>query len=191
MRSIDLLVATSTAIRRRLSRNRSIIRAPNMLKEGGDPMKKLVVFFTLAVAVTVSWLFIDYQLAATQPPKFGLASINGTYIIMYSGTVLDNSVFPISGPIAAVGHFRADGKGNLSGSDTFDVDGLVCLSNFAGTYTVDASGGCTVSVTSTPVTNGCPSGKASLIGEVFSGGGKVVFVQNDTTKVLSGEADRQ
>jgi len=105
--------------------------------------------------------------------------------------VLPTSVFPISGPITGEGQFKADGKGNLSGSQTFDVNGLICLSNFTGTYTVAADGVCTVTAVSSAVTSGCPSGTVSLLGVLYDSGKTVQFIQLDETKVLSGEARKQ
>lgn len=119
---------------------------------------------------------------------FSVASISGAYGITYSGTVLNASGF--NSAIAATGRMVADGQGNLSGSETFNVVGKVCEGTLNGTYTVNGDGTASITLTFAPLNVGCPSGTTTLSAVLVDDGEEVYFSQNDN-KVLSGVARKR
>src|SRR2546430_9590046 len=75
---------------------------------------------------------------ATSSSGFSVASINGTYASLFSGHFLINNTQVL---FAGTGLFIADGRGNLTGSETFNVGGQICDDVIiTGTYTGNPNG---------------------------------------------------
>jgi hypothetical protein len=105
---------------------------------------------------------------------FSLKSFRGSYASIFSGKINTGSGL-IS--ILGTGIFVADGKGSLSGHETYTVDTTPCEATIAGTYTVDSDGSGTDAVTFTTSSPGCTSGsytQSFAIGER----GEVVLLSN-------------
>jgi len=85
---------------------------------------------------------------------------NGTYKGRYAftgtGFVTNHTVSPPSPPepIAVVGHFKADGKGNIIGSQTRSFQGAIFNEIFTETYKInpDCTGSSKKHLTSTTIT---------------------------------------
>jgi hypothetical protein len=122
-------------------------------------------------------------------PESSYAELLGTYGYSYTGTVLGSAGF--NGPIAGVGEFDLDGRGNLSGTETFNVTGTVCSGTLAGTYTVASDDTGTVTAAFTPSTAGCPSGTFHLYYSAVEDGRKIYFLQTDPGRVAAGEAEKK
>jgi hypothetical protein len=113
----------------------------------------------------------------------------GSYGFTFSGTVINASGF--NGPIVGVGTFLLDGRGNVTGQETFNVTGTVCSGKLAGTYTTSLAGVGTVTATFTATTSGCPSGSLDLIYTSVNNNNKLYLVQNSSNKIVSGVAEKQ
>lgn len=70
------------------------------------------------------------------------ATLHGSYAFTESGTILD------IGPVAVVGVFQADGKGNLTVVDTVSLNGEIIQENLNFTYRVNPD--CTGAASSAP-----------------------------------------
>jgi len=145
----------------------------------------------LAAVLTLGCVYASAQNknSGSHAKTFSVASVEGSYGITYNGTILNAAGF--SGPLAATGQIVADGKGNLQGSETFNVDGTICEGAIAGTYTVNADGTGQIRATFTPATKGCPSGTTSWSVVLVDGGQEVFLCQTESDKVLWGEARKQ
>ena len=107
-------------------------------------MKRLLI--TLSVAAALWSAACGSAGSSVQPPppsgKYSLANLNGQYAFVTNGEVFTNgSSFPF--PLARVGVFIADGKGNITGGiEDLNADGTpsnaIAITN--GTYTVNADG---------------------------------------------------
>ncbi|HVM92006.1 MAG TPA: hypothetical protein VMT67_04290 [Terriglobales bacterium] len=84
------------------------------------------------------------------------------------------------GPIAGAGQVIFDGKGNISGSVTFDVGGGFDTVSIAGTYTENAN--CTGTAEFTP--QGFTTANFNLV--VVNAGKEVLLVETDSGSTVSG-----
>jgi hypothetical protein len=84
------------------------------------------------------WLLTSVP-SARADDEFTNADVRGSYGFSLDGTILGTG--PGTGPVAAVGFFEADGKGNLTdGVRTLAVSGAVLHQTFTCTYTVNPNG---------------------------------------------------
>ena len=103
-------------------------------------MKKILLL-TLALTPSAVW-------AQPQQCLLGNATLNGTYVLRSSGTVMiTNTSAGI--PIAAVGLITFDGQGNFRTSFTGNLNGNV-VKGFPGTGTYTLRNDCTGSLTLVP-----------------------------------------
>ena len=160
----------------------------------------LALWFLLFVSVLVGL----GGFARAQPP-YTAADFKGSYGIGVSGTVIftppatgpapDCSNWTaVSLPIAITGLLTANGTGDLTGTETFNVQGEVCVGTTAGTYTVNSNGTGTLSVTFTP-NAGQPADCVSSVGTVaftFANGvDQLDLTGTDCYQVTSGTAIKQ
>jgi hypothetical protein len=120
-------------------------------------------------------------------PRAGYAEIHGHYGFSFTG-VVNTAAF--KGPIVGEGDFFCNKNGDLTGDETFNVAGTVCTGNLQGTFTVHNDAG-TVTAGFTPTTPGCPSGTLHLSYTAVDNDKNFLFVQTDSDKVVSGEAERK
>lgn len=101
-------------------------------------------------------------------PIYSTFNILGTYRVAFTGVSLSTGT-----PESGIGVFVADGKGGITGIESFNNGGQVCT-NVAvkGTYTVDGNGMGTMSATYSSPVPGC-SGDFDL-GLLVVDGGKIV-----------------
>lgn len=111
---------------------------------------------------------------ATAQTGFSNSSLKGNYGLSFSASVLP------TGHIAGTGVFMADGKGNITGVETVNVDGSVCSATLTGTYTINSDGTGTDTLEFTPTTEGCAAAtfQQSL---VLVDSGNVVKVSTDSS----------
>ncbi len=124
--------------------------------------------------------------------RFSDRSFKGSYAVGFSGTDLT------VGPIAGTGVLIADGKGNLSGTETIKDGPIVCTESFAGTYaiTADGTGTGSVTVTSTPDGGICAASVGNVItfSLVLSGdrpSNQIKLSETNPNYVILGSGDRQ
>jgi hypothetical protein len=167
-------------------------------------MKKLL-FMVLALQLILVLPQMGSLLQA-QPP-YSNADFNGTWAFGVSGTVIFTppSTGPtpncagwtaVSLPIAIEGTLIGDGKGGLSGTQTFNADGLVCSGTLKGTYTVAADGTGTLNnVTFTPdaksISAGCTSTAGNSALTFANGVNHIDLTGTDCFQVISGSATKQ
>jgi hypothetical protein len=87
---------------------------------------------------------------------------------------------PNTGPVAYVAQVILDGKGKVSGSGTFGVNGAIVTAPFTGTYTENANCNGTLQIT--------PSGFNTLnfYFVVVNGGKEILLLETDTGTVVAG-----
>ncbi len=145
------------------------------------------------------------RLAQAQPP-YSAADFSGTWGFGVSGTVIFTPPLsgptpncsgwtPVSLPISIEGTLIGDGKGGLTGTQTFNADGLVCSGTLKGGYTVASDGTGTLdTVTFTP-NAGSPAGCTATVGNsafIFSAvTNHIDLTGTDCFQVISGSATKQ
>jgi len=151
----------------------------------------MIVFGTILVGLAVAGPSLRRGL------EFTNATVEGTYIFGFSGTVLNNAPgMPgppgAPGPIAGNGLIILDGRGNLQGSETLNDAGFACTGTLSGTYNVNSDGTATATVNftnrpSSPCTDAVVH-EAITISEA----GKLVnFIGTDADTVFSGTQELQ
>jgi len=85
-----------------------------------------------------------------------------------------------TGPVAYVSQVILDGKGNISGSGTFDVNGTIVTAPFTGTYTENAD--CTGSAQVTP--SGFSTLNFNLV--VVNAGKEILLIETDANTIVVG-----
>jgi hypothetical protein len=112
----------------------------------------------------------------TQPiPTSNLGVLSGTYSGIFSGYLAGTPLQPFGG----TGLFISDGNGNISGHETFNLNGIACNYDLQGTYQINPDG-----ITGTDdirFLNGTPSGCAN--GEftqslAVADGGSLILLSN-------------
>ncbi len=81
--------------------------------------------------------------------------LKGRYSGIFSGQANTGNGFL---PLAGTGIFIADGRGNLSGHETYTIDTTVCEAEISGSYTISADGTGTGTVAFISSSDGCTSG---------------------------------
>ena len=165
-------------------------------------MKKL--FFMVAFLQFALGLLGARGTAQAQPP-YSAADFLGTWGFGVSGTVIFTPLSlptpncagwtAVSLPIAIDGTLVGDGKGGLTGTQTFNVNGLVCSGTLKGTYVVAPDGTGTLdNVTFTPAA-GSPSQCTTTVGNSSFTFSNVInhidLTGTDCFQVTSGSATKQ
>jgi hypothetical protein len=112
--------------------------------------------------------------AGTGQTGYSKASLNGSYAGIFSGTIPHKTR---SETILGTGVFIADGKGHLTGAETYTIGTTTCEATLSGTYTVGPDGRGSDSITFTPTTAGCTGGTYTQ-SLVIAGGGSLVLLAN-------------
>jgi len=135
-------------------------------------MKSRINLLIVAAAVA---LIVVQSAKAPAGPGFSKRSIRGSYASTFQGSVIQgSSLLPINGTAV----FTADGKGNISGHESFVFDGTICASvTSKGTYTVNPDGSGTASFTFTSLTPECSGTYTQSLAIAGSGG---IVVLNNT-----------
>ncbi len=144
---------------------------------------KIVIPGILAVALGMLSISLAGSGNAAARSGFSFASLKGSYAGQFSGNIdAGGSLLPFHG----VGIFVSDGKGNLSGHETYTVDTTPCEASISGTYTINADGSGTSAVTFTTSSPGCTSGSYTQ-GLAIAQRGKEIFLSNTNGDQISEE----
>lgn len=112
---------------------------------------------------------------------FSPASIKGSYGSIFSGKIaIGGGLEPFDG----VGVFIADGKGNLIGHETYNLNGATCSATVQGTYTVAPDGSGTNSITFTSSAPGCASGTYAQ-SLVVAESGRLALLANTNSDLIT------
>jgi hypothetical protein len=169
----------------------------------GERMRRLIFgALCLAFGLALPWAS---STARAQPP-YSAADFSGTWGFGVSGTVIFTPPptgptpncagwISVSLPIAIDGTLIGDGKGGLSGTQTFNANGLVCIGTLKGTYTVNADGTGTLNnVAFTPNSGSPPQCTATVGSSSFTFSNIVNHIDlagTDCFQVTSGSATKQ
>jgi len=125
---------------------------------------------------------VESGYASVQGPAVcGLTGKKQTFAVRLSGYYyLGNN-----GPVAIVGQETRDGKGNLSGTVTLNLNGMVDTQPFTGTYTENAN--CT-GTEQIIVSGGYLPANFSYV--VVNGGKEKLTIETDSNTVVSGTAQQ-
>jgi hypothetical protein len=114
-----------------------------------------------------------------------VGSVQGNYVSQYTGFVFPLPGAPAMVPYAGIQQSVADGNGNITGSNTFSLNGVTIRNTFSGTYTVNPD--CTGSTTFTD--NFGNVGNADWL--VANGGTRILTVNTQTGVTISAVASQQ
>ncbi|HUO03649.1 MAG TPA: hypothetical protein VMU16_00500 [Candidatus Binataceae bacterium] len=141
----------------------------------------------LAVAIAVILFSDTLEGTAAARAGFSTASMKGSYAGIFSGQAnTGESLISLLG----TGIFIADGKGNLTGHETYTFGTTPCQAAILGTYQVDADGSGTDSVTFTTSSPGCVSG-AYTQSLAIADKGDLVLLSNTNGDQINEEWHRQ
>jgi hypothetical protein len=106
-------------------------------------MKRIIWSPGAMTLISIALLCSAANLHASEPCSN--ATFKGSYGLNTSGTIIG------VGPVAAVGELTADGKGNVTGVNTFNINGSSSHFTFTATYQVnpDCTGSAIVNGTAT------------------------------------------
>lgn len=97
--------------------------------------KKSIAVLATGIALTSTGVVPTAHAQSLSPATCSLATVNGSYVIQLTGWVETGASRK---PYASAGTFIADGKGNLSGTDTVVIDGGTPIPRtVTATYTVN------------------------------------------------------
>ncbi|MGH7814628.1 MAG: hypothetical protein ACREQI_11590 [Candidatus Binataceae bacterium] len=137
-------------------------------------MMKLARIGIVAAALAALLLSGIGDGAAAAGRGFSLASVKGAYAGIFSGQAnTGESLIPLLG----TGVFISNGKGNLSGHETYTIGTMVCDAQISGTYTVDPDGTGAASIAFSTLTPGCTGGSYTQ-SLAIADGGKTILLSN-------------
>ncbi len=117
----------------------------------------------------------------------GNSTYKGRYAFTGTGFVTNHAVTPPgpAEPIAVVGHFKADGKGHIIGSQTRSFEGAIFNETFTETYKVnpDCTGASQKHLPATTITTNWHF-------VILHAGKTVVSIEADKDRVLTIRAER-
>ena len=113
------------------------------------------------------------------PTGFSLASFKGNYALGFSGKTDSGR------PRAGIGLVTSDGAGMATGNLTENRDGTVCQFSLTGIYTVKPDGTGAISLTGTPITEGCPANHTVAASVLFKMGRGAVAATIDGQPALA------
>ncbi|HLH77359.1 MAG TPA: hypothetical protein VKV28_11185 [Candidatus Binataceae bacterium] len=111
---------------------------------------------------------------------FSLASIKGSYAGLFTGKIHTSSGLL---PFRGTGVFTADGAGNLSGDESYTVNGVPCSATIQGTYQVNADGSGSDSVKFTASGSGCTSGTYTQSLAIGQAGSLILLVNTNADEI--------
>ncbi len=144
---------------------------------------RIVIPGILAAALGALFISLAVNGNAATRSGFSSASLKGSYAGKFSGNIdAGGDLLPFHG----IGIFVSDGKGNLSGHETYTVDTTPCEASISGTYTINADGSGTNAVTFTTSSPGCTSGSYTQ-GLAIAQRGKEILLSNTNGDQVSEE----
>jgi hypothetical protein len=109
--------------------------------------------------------------------------VRGWYSSIFSGFLITP---PTAQPFAGTGLFVSDGKGNLTGHETFNLNGHACQYQIKGTYSVSADGTGSNAIAYTNGGSGCPDGSYTQSLAVV-GDGDLILLSNTNSPDVATE----
>ncbi len=109
--------------------------------------------------------------------------LRGWYSSIFSGFLITS---PSPQPFAGTGLFVSDGKGNLTGHETFNLNGHACRYQIKGAYTVGADGTGSNAIAFTNGGSGCPDGSYTQSLTVV-GDGDLILLSNTNSPDVATE----
>jgi hypothetical protein len=130
---------------------------------------KTVSFAIAAVAALIGFCWAS----APATIGFSVRSIKGNYAGVFEGVVLQSGTLV---HVVGSGIFIADGRGNLSGHESYVYDGTPCSVTLQGTYSVNVDGSGSDSISLLSATPDCAGSftQSLAIGE----SGRVIVFSN-------------
>lgn len=173
--------------------------------------------------ILIATASIPVQASAQSVLGYTNRNLRGTYVFRTQGWNRGNSgsqaLGDSLGPFHAVGMFKADGSGNLSGTETVNVilntngtpttpagcndsstdpSATVCINNLSGAYSINDDGTGVWTITKTPVPGSdCRCGGATTQFTIILEGGpheasdRVLYATQSSAMTASGQADRR
>lgn len=138
--------------------------------------------YIVGLGLCLSLMSWNASVALADPGGCNARTLKGKFGTVTSGTVTfaDGSRFPV----AEVGLFKLDGVKNVTGSDTFSLDGNVSPRTFTGTYTVTADCMATFVLTDGDGNTGTTGGV------IVNNGDSVLLISTNPGDTISGRATR-
>lgn len=141
-----------------------------------------IIFLVLLLVLSLSFSQAQGKKEEKINGKCTERSLKGDYGFSFEGTAAS------FGSVAAAGRLVSDGKGNLSGSYSESLSGLIIEGNFVGTYAVNLD--CIVSATLTGAI--APSTwSANVKGVLVNNGEEILLVGLDHGIITTGGAKKQ
>ncbi len=144
-------------------------------------MKSSRIMFVL-FPILMALVLLQYSAAAAGdggPNRL----VRGWYSSVFSGFLVTS---PAPQPFAGTGLFVSDGKGNLTGHETFNLNGHACQYQIKGTYTVGADGTGSNAIAFTNGGSGCPDGSYTQSLAVV-GDGDLILLSNTNSPDVATE----
>lgn len=141
-------------------------------------MNKL--FAVISGASLVLSLGLSNATAARADSACTNATLTGKFGIQSTGTLLESrSRSRPVGPFAAIGLFKFDGNGNLTGNSTVSFNGTIAPFNSSGTYEVQED--CTLTLEIT----GDNGAEITASGVIVKGGTEIFLIETDPLTVIT------
>lgn len=107
---------------------------------------------------------------------YSLKSVRGSYASQFSGTIFSNNTALL---MSGTGVFTSDGKGNITGHESYTLNGTPCTATVSGTYTVNPDGTGDLAGEFTSIGQGCESGSYTQSFAIAKSGHTIVLANSN------------
>jgi hypothetical protein len=145
-------------------------------------MKRPTTISLLLATATIFALLQQPGPVAAASPAPSLWLIKGSYASLFSGTTIGGSS-PL--PFTGTGIFVSDGRGDLSGHETINFNGMVCNYKISGKYTLTSDGSGTNAINFFNGGPGCDGGSYSQSLSVGDGGDLVLLSNTSAGDIVT------
>jgi hypothetical protein len=150
-------------------------------------MKRSRITYAIIATATIFALLQHRGAVAAPNPASPLWLIKGSYASLFSGTTIGGSS-PL--PFTGTGIFVSDGRGNLSGHETINFNGMVCSYKISGRYTLATDSSGTNAINFIGGGPGCDGGSYSQSLSVADGGNLVLLSNTSAGDIATEEWHR-
>jgi len=133
--------------------------------------------------IVMAFALLQYSGGATAGDGGPNRLLRGWYSAIFSGYLVNS---PAPQPFAGTGLFISDGKGSLTGHETFNLNGHACQYQIKGTYTVGADGTGSDAIAFINGGSGCPDGSYTQSLAVV-GDGNLILLSNTNSPDVATE----
>lgn len=142
---------------------------------------RLTTVRLLAGLATLAIFSMQGASAVAARDGFSLSSLRGSYAGIFSGEIESGAN---ALPIVGSGIFVADGRGHLSGHETYAVGtGTACEASISGTYTISPDGSGADSIAFKTSTDGCSGGTYTQALAIAHGGALVLLTNTNGDQI--------